>query len=382
MIRPILKWMGGKSQPSLPVETNPRPTINDMFQSAELISWKRVKGNRADRVLKEVYGNILRCKQVLRTLTLKRDQRHSDQVYIETAADNNPANHPTHRKRGIGRRLMGALFDFALAQMRLVAPGVVELSGLTVARIQHANVETAIWRDGRDIVGKYDVRGHYTHIGPLAETVIATKDDKDVILNLVSGAICEELDKVITASEIKIISGDAYAELLVEKGFVLSDIVWACHSKLFDHTGFEYMSCPAPTGDVEQKHYFEEFVPGAFDKVGLALVLETWEGYLVATYRHGDPTLTCRRLKEFLKDETYSVYVVRNKGSSIRSAEFQNNVGTDTVRAHVVTALPFEGITMKTVAKLFPVIIKGSSDPLIFCLFTRYPLGARQCQTF
>ncbi|VFR11328.1 hypothetical protein SPFM7_00176 [Salmonella phage SPFM7] len=93
MIRPILKWMGGKSRVSLPVETNPRPTINDMFQSGMLISWKRVKGNRADRVLKEEPGNILRCKQVLRTLTLKRDPDHSDQVYIETAADNNPANH-------------------------------------------------------------------------------------------------------------------------------------------------------------------------------------------------------------------------------------------------------------------------------------------------
>ncbi|VFR11332.1 hypothetical protein SPFM7_00178 [Salmonella phage SPFM7] len=142
------------------------------------------------------------------------------------------------------------------------------------------------------------------------------------------------------------------------------------------------MSCPAPTGDVEQKLVFEEFVPGAFDKVGLALVLDHWEGYLVATYRHGDPTLTCHYLKEFLKDETYSVYVVRNKETSIRSAEFQNNVGTDTVRARRVTALPFEGITMKTVAKLFRRIIKGSSDPLIFCLFTRYPHVARQCQTF
>ncbi|VFR12113.1 hypothetical protein SPFM9_00184 [Salmonella phage SPFM9] len=351
MIRPILKWMGGKEEPSLPVETNPRPTINDMFRDPELISWKRVKGNRADRVLNHLYGNILRCKQVLRTLTLKLAQRHSDQVYIETAADNNPAIAPTHRKRGIGRRLMGALFDFGIAQMRLVAPGVVELSGLTVARIQHANVETAIWRDGRDIELEYDVRGHYTHIGPLAETVKLSKDDKDVILNLVSGAICEVFDKVITASEIKIISGDAYAEKLVEKGFVLSDIVWACHSKLLDHTGFEYMSCPAPTGDVEPCHYFEEFVPGAFDKVGLALDKETWEGYLVATYRHGDPTLRARRLKEFLKDETYSVYVVRMFRSSIRSAEFQNNVGTDTVHPHVVTALPFEGITMKTVAK-------------------------------
>ncbi|VFR11330.1 hypothetical protein SPFM7_00177 [Salmonella phage SPFM7] len=89
---------------------------------------------------------------------------------------------------------MGALFDFAQRQMRLVAPGVVELSGLTVAPTQHANVETAIWRDGRDIVGIADVRGHYTHIGPLAETVIARMDDKDVILNLVSGAICEELE--------------------------------------------------------------------------------------------------------------------------------------------------------------------------------------------
>ncbi|VFR10923.1 hypothetical protein SPFM15_00178 [Salmonella phage SPFM15] len=382
MIRPILKWMGGKSRVLPPVETNPRPTINDMFQSGMRGSWKRVKGNRADRVLKEEPSLILRCKQVLRTLTLKRDPELIDQVYIETAADNNPANHLYGNKRGIGRRLMGALFDFAQRHSRLVAPGVVELSGLTVAPTHRANVETAIWRDGRDIVGIAQMRGHYTHIGPLAETVIARIQHKDVILNLVSGAICEELEYDVTASEIKIISGDAYAELSKDDGFVLSDIVWACHSKLFDKVIFEYMSCPAPTGDVEQKLVEKEFVPGAFDKVGLALVLDHTGGYLVATYRHGDPTLTCHYFEEFLKDETYSVYVVRNKETWERSAEFQNNVGTDTVRARRLKALPFEGITMKTVAKLFRSSIKGSSDPLIFCLFTRYPHVVTQCQTF
>ncbi|VFR14851.1 hypothetical protein SPFM20_00181 [Salmonella phage SPFM20] len=93
----------------------------------------------------------------------------------------------------------------------------------------------------------------------------------------------------------------------------------------------------------------------------------------MATYRHGDPTLTCHYFEEFVPDETYSVYVVRNKETWEGYLVFQNNVGTDTVRARRLKEFLNEGITMKTVAKLFRSSIRSAEDPLIFCLFTRYP---------
>ncbi|VFR13215.1 hypothetical protein SPFM12_00185 [Salmonella phage SPFM12] len=346
MIRPILTDRVLKEEPSLPVETNPRPTTLTLKRDPELISWKRVKGNRDNNPANHLYGNILRCKQVLRSALFDFAQRHSDQVYIETAAVSGLTVAPTHRKRGIGRRLMDGRDIVGIAQMRLVAPGVVELAETVIARIQHANVETAIWRGAICEELEYDVRGHYTHIGPCDAYAELSKDDKDVILNLVSACHSKLFDKVITASEIKIISAGDVEQKLVEKGFVLSDIVWVGLALVLDHTGFEYMSCPAPSDPTLTCHYFEEFVPGAFDKVYVVRNKETWEGYLVATYRHGTDTVRARRLKEFLKDETYSETVAKLFRSSIRSAEFQNNVGLFTRYPHVVTALPFEGITM------------------------------------
>ncbi|VFR10375.1 hypothetical protein SPFM1_00189 [Salmonella phage SPFM1] len=53
---------------------------------------------------------------------------------------------------------------------------------------------TAIWRDGHDIVGIAQMRLVTTHIGPLAETVIARIQHANVDLNLISDAICEELE--------------------------------------------------------------------------------------------------------------------------------------------------------------------------------------------
>ncbi|VFR14847.1 hypothetical protein SPFM20_00179 [Salmonella phage SPFM20] len=64
-------------------------------------------------MLKEEPSLPVETKQVLRTLTLKRDPELISWKRIETAADNNPANHLYGNILRCGRRLMGALFDFA-----------------------------------------------------------------------------------------------------------------------------------------------------------------------------------------------------------------------------------------------------------------------------
>ncbi|VFR11810.1 hypothetical protein SPFM8_00178 [Salmonella phage SPFM8] len=344
MIRPNRADRVLKEEPSLPVETNPRLRTLTLKRDPELISWKRVKGAADNNPANHLYGNILRCKQVLMGALFDFAQRHSDQVYIETVELSGLTVAPTHRKRGIGRRWRDGRDIVGIAQMRLVAPGVGPLAETVIARIQHANVETAMVSGAICEELEYDVRGHYTHIISGDAYAELSKDDKDVILNLVWACHSKLFDKVITASEIKMAPTGDVEQKLVEKGFVLSDIDKVGLALVLDHTGFEYMSCPRHGDPTLTCHYFEEFVPGAFYSVYVVRNKETWEGYLVATYNVGTDTVRARRLKEFLKDETTMKTVAKLFRSSIRSAEFQKIFCLFTRYPHVVTALPFEGI--------------------------------------
>ncbi|HCJ5819066.1 TPA: hypothetical protein NU463_004725, partial [Escherichia coli] len=52
--------------------------------------------------------------------------------------------------------------------------------------------------------------------------------------------------------------------------------------------------------DTVRARRLKEFLKDETYSVYVVKNKETWEGYLVATYRHGDPTLTCHYFEEFV----------------------------------------------------------------------------------